>query len=1589
MGTLSTRVLYDLVARDNASRTFGKVGKAADGMGAKGAAVGAAIGKGLKVGAGALIAFSAISAKSATSFQTEMTRISTQAGGTGKDVKVLSDQVLKMGGKVQQGPQKLADSLYHLKSVGMDNAKAMTALREASDLAAVGGADLEQTTNALAGAWRTGIKGATSFHQAVSTVNAIIGAGNMSMEQFTAAIGTGILPSAKTFGLSLQQVGAALALMTDEGIDSASAATRLRMSFSLLGAPSAAAEKQLKKIGLTGLQLGQAMRGPQGLIGAIQLLKDHLDASGMSASEQAQILSRAFGGGRSSSGILLMINNLDVLKKKQNQVNNSVGKFDDAVAMQRKTAEAQWKRLVTGMESLSVRFGSAILPPITGFVGFLNDTAIPGAMKFGRAMASLIPVDRIKTDIGAIKSTIGGFLSNLSGKGGLDGFLAGFTGKKTKKPKNPIDKFPTTILGIGSGAPHLGSAQTSARRGPGAPLVASPHFGVGQVAPVGGVRGRALAPQPHGESGLVATLIHPNLALPGQKTAASMPHGGSGLAAPLIKQKTAPPKTAAQKFGETVRKAVSGGIEGVNWGKLGSGLGKGLGVAIGWVAKHAADLTKKIGSALGKIDFVNVGKSVGGQAIPFAIGFIENLFGPLFSLDFWKKHWLDTLIAVISVIPIGRLAGGLGKIFEHIPILKIFKPLLDGIGKLGGFVEKGLGKVFAPIGRGIKDGFTKAFPAAAKAFEREAGLLTTRIGLWGLKLLELGQKAARGIGTGIERGASFITEKALNLGKAVVKPFAKAGGWLLGKGKSVVVGLRDGIAKGAVSIGSWVKTKTIDPVIGRFKTVGSWLLGKGKMLVGGLKAGAQAGAKAIGSWALRTIVTPVLDRFTSSGSWLVTRGRNVVNGLKAGITGIAKSIGSWVSSHVKSPVTGVFKTTGSWLLSKGGQLVSGLKSGITNSIRGIGSWIKKNFVDPIVGWVKRHFGINSPSKVFIGIGKSLTKGLVMGMAKTHPRQIAQKVFGSLPNALGGFIKHGLISAKNLGGKALKALGGLGGDLLGLLGLGGGGGGGSSKNQQIGQVLAAARGWSGPNWAALKSLWNGESGWSETALNKSSGAFGIPQSLPASKMASAGSDWRTNAATQIKWGLNYIASVYGSPLNAYSKWLSRSPHWYAKGTRGAARGLAWVGEKGAELVNFSGGEDVLSHDDSMTFARTHGIRLPGYASGTIQNAGDREHRARQKVEDARDAVARARHRRKGLAAAEKRLRAAETELRAAQVSLHNAQRSAKTSISNTIKTGLLKSLETGTSSAIGSAIKSLATKLLNAGYNGTAASVQKQGAKLQSLASKKASVAGQIAAANSYASDQAGNIRDFLSISGTSATSVGSLISQMSAQQRTASGFASLTKQLKSRGASKDLLAQLGASGPGSQLATILGASSVTNADIKKLNSLEASGSSLATSFGRTMADTMYDSGKDAARGFLTGLTSQEKALQKAMDKLADGLVKGVKKKLKIRSPSVVFRDQVGKQLALGMVKGMDDHRPHVAAAARRLAESARSGAVGTTANPDFNQLIQTLQGMTSGQFTGQLVLDSGELVGVINGTMKPYVDKKLDEAAYRRKVGRK
>jgi hypothetical protein len=96
-------------------------------------------------------------------------------------------------------------------------------------------------------------------------------------------------------------------------------------------------------------------------------------------------------------------------------------------------------------------------------------------------------------------------------------------------------------------------------------------------------------------------------------------------------------------------------------------------------------------------------------------------------------------------------------------------------------------------------------------------------------------------------------------------------------------------------------------------------------------------------------------------------------------------------------------------------------------------------------------------------------------------------------------------------------------------------------QAIARDLLVASGQPESEYQCLYALWKKESGWNHFAQNRSSGAYGIPQALPGSKMASAGDDWATNPETQIRWGLGYISARYGTPCAAWGH--SQQKNWY--------------------------------------------------------------------------------------------------------------------------------------------------------------------------------------------------------------------------------------------------------------------------------------------------------------------------------------------------------------------------------------------------------------------------------------------------------------
>lgn len=325
-----------------------------------------------------IVGLGAAAVKMAVDFQQQMTYVRTQAGDTTDSIATLSNQVLSLAQSSQYGPDVLAQGLFHLASLGLRGAEAMNVLNTSQQLAAVGGANLEETTTALGGAIVTGIKGTQDYTQAAGILNATIGAGNMRMQDLVNAIGTGVLPVFQTAGLSLQDFGAALATLTDNGQQADAAATHLRMTIALMEAPSAKATKALEAIGLTSSSLAMDMR-TKGLVPALEDLNQHLvttyGTTDAGKTKIAAALTEMFGGGRSSAAIQTLIEQLTRVQTKFTQIGETSGQFASDYAQQQETASARIKTAWSGIQVDAIQLGGSLLPVVANALTDISKAA--------------------------------------------------------------------------------------------------------------------------------------------------------------------------------------------------------------------------------------------------------------------------------------------------------------------------------------------------------------------------------------------------------------------------------------------------------------------------------------------------------------------------------------------------------------------------------------------------------------------------------------------------------------------------------------------------------------------------------------------------------------------------------------------------------------------------------------------------------------------------------------------------------------------------------------------------------------------------------------------------------------------------------------------------------------------------------------------------------------------------------------------------------------------------------------------------------------------------------------------------------------
>jgi TP901 family phage tail tape measure protein len=538
----------------------------------------------------------------AMKFNAQIVTLNTQAGVSKNQLGALSKGVLELAGQVGQSPGNLADSLYHVASnmesmPGTTTAKMLDAVRVAAEGAAVGHSDLVDTTNALTSVLASGIPGAKDYTQAMGAINATVGAGDMTMQDLSEAMGTGVVPVVKGYGLTLKDVGAALATYGDLNIRGAKAGTELRMAVQALAVPASTATAELGKLGLTTTSLSKDMESG-GLNKALLDLNQRFKDNGITAKDEGAVITDLFGK-KAGAGLALLLENMDRVESKYPALTKGADDFGQAWATTQQTAQQKLKQLESGAQAMAITLGNIALPTADKIMGGL-DRAMEYVQSHSFASKGLTLGLGTLIAGGLTKGIFSGVEAGLSGIGKL-GSLLNIPG---------MDK----LAGIGQGSGLSGAA--SGLSGAAGSLDGA----------AGALEGAAASLKGTAATGGVA----------GTEGAATRAGSGEAAAAGAAAAGTEAEAAEAAGAGGFMTKLIGGG--GLMAGIRAAGGTVALGLTIGEVTKAVGDKLAPAGTTAGSLNQA-LQKTPGtndSSLMPYLFGGFESKIGSEIGLSVGK-----------------------------------------------------------------------------------------------------------------------------------------------------------------------------------------------------------------------------------------------------------------------------------------------------------------------------------------------------------------------------------------------------------------------------------------------------------------------------------------------------------------------------------------------------------------------------------------------------------------------------------------------------------------------------------------------------------------------------------------------------------------------------------------------------------------------------------------------------------------------------------------------------------------------------------------------------------------------------------------
>ncbi len=305
--------------------------------------------------------------KSALDFESAMTRLKTQAQASSKEVKFLTEGVLKMGGKSVAGPNELAEALYFIRSNGIKGKEALEAVNAAQKGMAISGAGVVETSKALAGVMHGAFPDIHSAAGAMGAMNAAVGLGKMKLQEFNSALETGTMPVVTQAGLGFRDYAVAIDVASRLHVPAVQESTNLRKSLLQMMTVTGISQKALGKMGISAFQLAHELHKPHGLIDALKTLKEHMTHGGMDEFHANRLISEAFGRSKGAGNILILLKGLkeqEELYKQSPSEQTGAKKLNQAYNTASQTDAVKMQKAISGLKTALVELGQVLLPVV-------------------------------------------------------------------------------------------------------------------------------------------------------------------------------------------------------------------------------------------------------------------------------------------------------------------------------------------------------------------------------------------------------------------------------------------------------------------------------------------------------------------------------------------------------------------------------------------------------------------------------------------------------------------------------------------------------------------------------------------------------------------------------------------------------------------------------------------------------------------------------------------------------------------------------------------------------------------------------------------------------------------------------------------------------------------------------------------------------------------------------------------------------------------------------------------------------------------------------------------------------------------------